>query len=416
MQLFWTTQKRKINDLTSFDGNPRKMSDKQAADLLASLKKFNMVEIPAIDTHNRILAGHMRCAAMKQIGRGEEEIDVRVPSRDLTEDEAKEYLLRSNKNNGEWDFSKLINFGEDLLSQIGFDSKELDKIFKAKKSSKDDEAPEKRETSIKQGDRFKLGRHTIMCGDSTNQEDIAMLMDGNKADMVFTDPPYNVNYSGRGKDTSNTIMNDNQSEENFRLFLNKVFDNYNFAMRPGASMYVCYASRTHREFEDAINKAGFDVKNQIIWVKLVASMGWGDYRWKHEPILYCRRRNESSEFYGDRSEYTVWEEEKSDEDLLAMFKDMIKKDESGNSTVWRFGRESNYKHPTQKPVALVEKGVINSSKRGDIVLDMFGGSGSTLIACEKTSRDCRTMELDPQYIQVIIDRWEQFTGQKAEKI
>ena len=205
-------------------------------------------------------------------------------------------------------------------------------------------------------------------------------------------------------------------ESSFRAFLNAAFESYGKAMKFEAVMYCCYASKTHREFEDAINAAGFEVRNQIIWVKLVASMGWGDYRWKHEPMLYCHRKGSKTEFYGDRKQYTAWEEEKSDDELLKMVKSMITRDEDGGSTVWRFNRESNYKHPTQKPVALIEKAIINSSKRCDLVLDLFSGSGSTLIACEKLNRIFHGMELDPKYIDVIVARWEEFTGMKAQKL
>jgi DNA modification methylase len=231
--------------------------------------------------------------------------------------------------------------------------------------------------------------------------------------MVFTDPPYNVNYSGRGKETSNKIENDNQTEEAFRLFLEKAFENYKSILKPEGGVYVCYASRTHREFEDSLNKANFEVRNQIIWVKLVASMGWGDYRWKHEPIFYCHQKDSKLEFYGDRKQYTQWDEERTDEQLLRMLKSEIKKQEDGGSTVWRFGREFNYKHPTQKPVQMITKGILNSSKQNDLVADLFLGSGATLIACEKTKRICYGMELLPRYCDLIIKRYEDYTGNKA---
>lgn len=183
----------------------------------------------------------------------------------------------------------------------------------------------------------------------------------------------------------------------------------------GGGMYVCYASRTHREFEDSLNKANFEVRNQIIWVKLVASMGWGDYRWKHEPILYCNQKGNTLDFYGDRKQYTQWDEERTDEWLLKMIKKEIKKQEDGGSTVWRFGREFNYKHPTQKPVQMIMKGILNSSKSGNIIADLFLGSGAILITAEKTGRICYGMELSPSYIDVIIQRYVDFTGNETIK-
>ena len=252
-----------------------------------------------------------------------------------------------------------------------------------------------------------------MCGNAAKANDVDKLMNGNQADMVFTDPPYNVNYSGRGKETSNTIQNDNMSEEDFRETLSQWFCGYKSIIKKTGALYVCYSSSHHREFEDALNINGFIVRSQIIWVKTQASMGWGDYRWKHEPILYCKQGKNSLDFYGDRSQYTVWNDEPTDEQILKSAKKLIEKDESGQSTVWRMSRDSNYKHPTQKPVELVSNGIRNNSMRGQIVADFFGGGGTTLIASEKLSRKCYMMEIDPKYIDVIIKRWEVLTGKKA---
>ncbi len=205
-------------------------------------------------------------------------------------------------------------------------------------------------------------------------------------------------------------------EADFRKMLMLWFASYKHAVKPTAALYCCYASRTHREFEDALNANGFEVRNQIIWVKKVASLGWGDYRWKHEPIFYCHQNNGKMAFYGDHKQYTEWTEELSDEALLAMVKKMVEKEEEGDSTVWRLHREMKYDHPTQKPIKLVSIAIRNSSKRGDIVLDLFGGSGSTLIACEGLNRTCYTMELDPRYVDVIIKRYELLTKEKAIKL
>ena len=235
------------------------------------------------------------------------------------------------------------------------------------------------------------------------------------ADLVFTDPPYNVNYSGQGKTTSNTIKNDNMDEGEFRAMLKLWFRSYKIASKADAPLYCCYASRTHREFEDALNANNYEVRSQIIWVKKVASMGWADYRWKHEPILYCHQKGTPTKFYGDRKQYTEWTEEPSDEEILRTVREMVKKDEAGESTVWRLHREQKYDHPTQKPLKLCSIAIRNSSKRDDIVLDLFGGSGSTLIASDQLNRTCYTMELDPRYVDVIVKRWEKLTGNKATK-
>ena len=379
--LVWHTTQLKVNELTPFEGNPRQMTDAQAIQLKASLQKFNLVEIPAVNTNGKILAGHQRLKIMQLLGRGQEMIDVRMPNRILTPEEEKEYLLRSNKNTGEWDFDALANFDEEFLKEVGFSSKELDRIFDLKGGDEDD-APEAPATARAQrGTVYALGEHRLMCGDSTDPKDVEVL-----------------------------------SEASFREFLKKAFGNYRDFTNKNAALYCCYASRTHREFEDALNHAGWEVRNQIIWVKAVASMGWGDYRWKHEPIFYAHQKNVPLNFYGDRCQYTEWTETKTDQELLDIFKKMIEKDEKGQSTVWRFSRETNYKHPTQKPVELVKKAITNSSKRNEIVLDLFGGSGSTLIACDILKRRCFTLELDPRYVDVIIQRYCDFTGADKERI
>jgi len=232
--------------------------------------------------------------------------------------------------------------------------------------------------------------------------------------MTFTDPPYNVNYKGVGKKTSRGIENDNMSETQFRTFLTDAFGQMAFHVKPEAGLYTCYASSTHREFEDALNANNFIQKQQIVWVKAAATLGWSDYRWKHELIMYCHNKSSRGKFYGDRTQVTEWKEEKTDGELLDMIKKQIEKDEKGGSTIWRIKRSKNYDHPTQKPVQLCRVAIRNSSQRGEIVLDPFGGSGSTLIGAEQLKRRCFMMELDPTFVQVIIMRWEQFTGQKAE--
>jgi len=413
----WLSDFRFVRDLIPADYNPRKIDESSLENLKTSLKKFDVADPVIINTNNRIIGGHQRIKAMIAMGKQNEVIDVRVPSRELTLEEEKELNLRLNKNTGEFDFDLLSVFGENMLKDVGFNSAELDRIFKGK-TNEDDAAPDlPKEPKAKRGDIYQLGQHRIMCGDSTLSADVDILMKiTNKADLIFTDPPYNINYSGRGEETSNTIENDNMTSEAFTTFLNAIFKNYATLINPDAPMYVCYAFRTHIEFENAVKQANFEIKNQIIWVKLVATMGWGDYRWKHEPMLYCKPKGAKSEFFGDRKQYIVWEQEKSDEELLAMFKKMIAKDESGESTVWKFNRDSQYKHPTQKPIDLISKAIINSSKRGDLVVDLFLGSGSTLIACEKTNRICYGMELDPRYIDVIIERWEEWSGGKAIKL
>lgn len=230
-----------------------------------------------------------------------------------------------------------------------------------------------------------------MCGDSTKPEDYAKVMVGALADLVFTDPPYNVNYSGRGANNLGTIANDAMSEDDFTAFISIVLKQCCAAMKPLAVIYVCHPdsqSAPKIAFETAF-AANFTKSSTIIWVKQSAGMGWQDYRAQHEPILYGWKaaKNGKHYFCDDRSK----------------------------TTVWQIGRDAqaSYVHPTQKPVALIEEAIGNSSKNGDVVLDAFGGSGSTLIACQKMGRAARLIELDPKYVDVAVRRWQDFTGDEA---
>jgi DNA modification methylase len=408
-----------IEQLVPCDYNPRKWSDAARKGLMASLDEFGMLQPivanAATDRRGVVIGGNFKLdIALKK---GLKTLPVVWVT--LTSEKEKALNLRLNKNQGEFDLDLLSEFDKALLEEVGFESKELDKIFD--EDDEDDfdadaEAAAITTPTAKYGEIYELGRHRLMCGDSSKKEDVEKLLGGVLADMVFTDPPYNVNYSGKGKTTSNTIQNDNMDEQSFRTMLNAWFARYAESLKPTGAMYVCYASRTHREFEDAINANGFEVRNQIIWVKKVASFGWGDYRWKHEPILYCHKKGASLNFYGDRKQYTEWTEEPSDTELLKTVRKLVERDEAGESTVWRLGREQKYDHPTQKPVKLVSIAIRNSSKRGDTVLDLFGGSGSTLIAANELNRTAYTMELDPKYVDVIIKRWEKLTGEQAKKI
>ncbi len=420
MQNELAVQQVAIEELKPADYNPRKWTPDARKGLMASLGEFGFVQpIVANSAPERrgvVIGGNFKLDIAKEKGlKTVPVVWVNIP--DIKKE--KELNLRLNKNQGEFDNDILAQFEAELLAAVGWSSKELDKIYDD--AADDDFDADKEAEAIitpvaQQGDVYELGRHRLMCGDSSSPEDVDKLRGGGYADMVFTDPPYNVNYSGKGKATSNTIKNDNMDEAAFREMLNKWFANYSRVLKESGALYCCYASRTHREFEDALNANGFEVRNQIIWVKKVASMGWGDYRWKHEPILYCHKKGSSLDFYGDRKQYTEWTEELSDEELLKMVKANITKEEEGASTVWRLHREMKYDHPTQKPVKLVSIAIRNSSKRGDVVLDLFGGSGSTLVAAEELSRTAWIMELDPKYVDVIIKRWEKLSGEKAKKV
>jgi DNA modification methylase len=230
-----------------------------------------------------------------------------------------------------------------------------------------------------------LGDHRLRCGDATVLAEVERLMADDKADLVFTDPPFNVAVHGYTKEKL-TIMNDDMPAEQFREFLAKTFLSYRQFVKPGASMYVCHSSSWQREFQNAIEAAGFQVRCQIIWAKNTFAWGFGRYKFRHEPIFYSHVAGQKDAWYGDKSQSTLWEEKKP---------------------------SANRLQPTMKPVELVERALVNSSKAGDIVADLFGGSGSTLIACERRGRKARLMELDPKYVDVIVRRWQQYTGKQA---
>ena len=307
---------------------------------------------------------------------------------------------------------EIKGLSEEMLDLTGFDK---DLIIEA--DEKDDEVPEiPEEPQSKLGDLYELGNHRVLCGDSTKLEDVERLMDGKKADMVFTDPPYNVNYAGRGEKTSNTILNDKMSDENFQTMLNAWFLRYSEITKGGGAWYVFHSSSTQHQFQKAIENAGWTVKNQIIWNKPVASMGWGDYRWKHEPIFYCGKENTT--FYGDRTNTTVLDIPQDDQKALKWLRTQKELEKYGHSTIWSMKRENvnGYVHPTQKPVERICYALKNSSKNGDIVSDHFGGSGATLIACEKLSREARLLELDPKYVDVIVQRYVDYVENPIVKL
>jgi DNA modification methylase len=391
----------RVGDLTPYARNSRTHSDEQVAQIAASIKEFGWTNPILIDGEKGIIAGHGRLKAAMRLGL--EEIPA-IELSHLTEIQKKALIIADNKLalNAGWDNELLSLELEELelegldLSLTGFGEEEISALKPEVVNeglTDEDAVPEPPPEPItKPGDIWILGKHRLMCGDSTSIDHADKLMNGVKADLVFTDPPYNVAYEGRGeKNKLGPIKNDNMSDESFEQFCKDFFAIYHAVMKPLACIYVCHPdSQTGPKlaFEKTFGEL-FKKSSTLIWVKQSAGMGWQDYRAQHEPILYGWKEGASGKhFYcGDRSK----------------------------TTIWKIGRDAqaSYVHPTQKPVALPEEAIVNSSKGEDVVVDLFGGSGSTLIACEKTGRACRTMELDPKYCDVIVKRWEEFTGQKA---
>jgi DNA modification methylase len=272
----------------------------------------------------------------------------------------------------------------------------------------------------KNGDVWILGKHRLRCGDSTKPEDMKKLMAGSSADMVITDPPYNVDYQNVTTDMK--IMNDKMEDAKFRSFLLDSFKRMHENMSPGAPIYVFHADTEGFNFRAAFKEAAFKLSQNLVWVKSSLVPGYSDYQWRHEPILYGWKPGAPHSWYGDRTNTTVIEDVKNispssmkKAELVAYIKDLQERDYAGSSVIRADKPMSNVEHPTMKPVKLIGKLMGNSSDKGTLVLDPFGGSGSTLIAAEQMERTCYMMELDPKYCDVIIKRWENLSEQKAMK-
>jgi site-specific DNA-methyltransferase (adenine-specific) len=353
-----------IADLKPFLLNAREHPQEQIDLLAQNIQRFGFTVPVLIDKENNVIAGHGRIKAMQSIG--EKEVPC-LRMEKLTDAEVNALRIADNRlaELSKWNMKALIpalkELSPDLFLLTGF---EKDLIIDP--DDKDDDVPEAPPARSKLGDVWEIGNHKIMCGDSTDMAQVAKLMGEHKADMVFTDPPYNIDYSGRGENTSNGIEGDNQTPEEFDKMLNGVFHCYRQIIKEGGGMYVFHASRTQIAFEEALKTNGFEIKNQLIWNKPVAAMGWGDYRWKHEPFFYCGVKGYSIQFYAGRDKTTIWDFQKSEAQLLAWAKKMKRKEAEGKTTIWTMRRDkmSDYVHPTQKPVELIRHALENSSKAG----------------------------------------------------
>lgn len=367
----------KTSDLIDYKNNPRK-NDKAVEAVANSINSFGFKVPVIIDKNNVLVCGHTRVKAAKKLGI--EEIPVIIAD-DLNEDQIKAFRIADNKTAelADWDMDKLaeeLKLIEMDMEQFGFD--DLEKLLD-RDVLEDDFKEELLETAYsKKGDVFVFGKHRLMCGDSTKSEDVEKLMNGTKADMIFTDPPYNVDYEGS---TGMKIQNDKQSDEDFYNFLLNAFKNMHESVKPGGAIYVCHADSEGVNFRNAFKAAGFKLAECLIWVKNSLVLGRQDYQWRHEPILYGWKEGAGHYFINDRSQDTIWEYNKP---------------------------KVNDLHPTMKPLELVGRAIKNSSKNGEIVLDLFGGSGSTMIAAEQINRAAYLMELDEKYTDVIVKRMLRF--------
>ena len=387
-------QKINILKLKPSEYNPRKdlqPEDEEYIKIKNSILEFGYVAPVIINADMTVIGGHQRLKVLKELGY--EEIQCIVV--DLDKNKEKALNLALNKISGEWDNDKLEAILAELketdidMNITGFSNDEIDDILKDIMGSNEDdfdleEALEEIEEPItKVGDIWKLGKHRLLCGDSTQQEDVMRLMNNQEADILLTDPPYNVDYEG----TAGKIENDNMNETEFYNLLIDAFKNMHSVAKAGCPIYVFHADTEGLNFRNAFKNAGFKLAQCLVWVKNTFVMGRQDYQWKHEPILYGWKEGKAHYFIDSRSQNTVLEFDKP---------------------------TRNAEHPTMKPIDLLVYLIKNSSKENNLIVDLFGGSGSSLIAAEQTNRICYAMELDPRYCDVIIKRWETLTGQKAE--
>jgi len=391
-------ENKKLTDLIPADYNPRKdlkPGDDEYEKLKRSIEQFGMVQ-PVIwnKTTGRVVGGHQRLKVLIDMGHTETECVI------VEMDEAQEKALNIalNKISGDWDKDKLALLISDLQGEdfdvtlTGFDPREIDDIFKAtlqegvKEDDFDVEAELQKPTFSKAGDLWMLGRHRLVCGDSTKADTFELLMNGVKANLVITDPPYNVNYEG----SAGKIKNDNMAKEAFYQLLLDSFTNTERAMADDASIYIFHADTEGLNFRRAFEDAGFYLSGTCIWKKQSLVLGRSPYQWQHEPVLFGWKKKGKHQWYTGRKESTIWEFDKP---------------------------KKNGDHPTMKPIPLLAYPIMNSSMSNTVVLDPFGGSGSTLIACEQTERICHTIELDEKFCDVIVKRYiEQVGSSKDVKV
>ena len=379
-------EKKNVKDLLPADYNPRKdlqPGDPEYEKLKRSIEQFGYVE-PVIwnKQTGRVVGGHQRLKVL--IDSGITEVDVVVV--DMNTEKEKALNIALNKISGEWDTDKLALVIADLqgadfdVSLTGFDPEELDDLFRddvkdgVKEDDFDVEAELQKPVFSKAGDLWMLGEHRLLCGDSTKPETYELLMNGKKAQLVVTDPPYNVDYKG----TAGKIKNDKMSEDQFEQFLLAAYSQMYESMTDDASIYVFHSDSHGLAFRKAFEEAGFYLSGCCIWKKQSLVLGRSPYQWQHEPVLFGWKKKGKHQWYTGRKESTIWEFDKP---------------------------KKNADHPTMKPVALVAYPIMNSTMTGCLVLDPFGGSGSTLIACEQTGRICYTVELDEKFCDVIVKRY-----------
>lgn len=370
----------KLKDIKCNDSNPRTIQKERIEKLKSSIQSFEkmMTLRPiVVNKDSMILGGNMRYLALKELGYTEIPEEWIKRAEELTEEEQRRFIIADNVGFGEWDWDTLANeWDPEQLEEWGLELPGWDDEETAEAEEDDYEVPDQITTDIFLGDLFEIGPHRLLCGDSIEVDSYSKLLDGKLIDLVITDPPYNVDYEGKTKDKLK-IKNDKKSKESFREFLREFYTSLFTFANHGCPIYVFHADSEGESFRGAMIEGGWKLAQCLQWVKSSMVMGRQDYHWKHEPILYGWKEGAAHKWYSDRKQTTVIE----------------------------FDRPNrNAEHPTMKPVGLLGYFLNNSSKKGDIICDPFGGSGSTMVASHETGRICYAVELDPKYCQVIIDR------------
>lgn len=424
-----------IDTLKPYAGNAKMHPEEQIEQIRRSIEEFGMNDPIAIWKDGEIIEGHGRLLACKRIGMTEVPV-IRLDN--LTDEQRRAYMNIHNQLTMNTGFDlellkdELARIDTIDMEQFGFDLEALG-VFEDPEVQEDDyQEPEKLEPRTKQGQRFRLGEHILMCGDSTKEEDVQKLTGGGQADLCVTDPPYNVSLGAAGghalrpseakqlhrRTDGLVIANDSwENAEDFIRFLTSAFQNMMKTLRPGGAFYIWFASSKDPEFYEAANRSGMEIRQQLIWVKSAFALGRQDYQWRHEPCMYGWKEGTTHYFTNSRTESTIIDDT-PDVDRLTKAEAVallraIYEGGVATTTINEKKPGASKLHPTMKPVGLIGYLVANSSRKGETVLDLFGGSGTTMIACEQLGRKCLMMEYDPHYCDVIIDRWEKFTGGKA---
>lgn len=405
-----------LEALIPYVSNPR--DNDEAVDMVAgSISEFGFKNPIIVDGENVIVAGHTRLLAARKLGM--EEVPT-LRADDLTPQQIRAFRIADNKTAefADWDTELLENELRDLDGIFtGFDQAEIDEIMDLEAEVEEDDFDEDEEVPprSKEGEIYQLGEHRLMCGDATKEADVLKLMDGAKADLAITDPPYNVDYEGG---TGLTIQNDKMEDAAFIQFLTDAFRQMSNALKEGGAYYIWHADTNRHAFSRALLENGMKERQNLIWVKSSLVMGRQDYQWKHEPCLYGWKPGAAHYFIDDFTNTTILGDTAN---INTMTKDQLKNEikelrkiiDAGTTIIREDKPSASDLHPTMKPLKLIAENMKNSSRVGEIIIDLFGGSGSTLITAEQLNRKAYLMELDPKYVDVIISRWEDFTGEEA---